>query len=330
MLGDECGFAIVAEEAGGNWHGAAGIEHVNHRLAVVGRNFYGGMRAAGGRAADEQRQLEPLPLHLAGHVNHLVERGRDKATEADEIGFLCRGALEDFFTGNHHAEVDDLVVPAGQDDADDVFADVVHVALDGGENDFSLRLGDLARGNKRGLLGLHEGREVSHGLLHDAGGFDHLGQKHFAGAEEIPDHAHAVHQRALNHQQRTAQLDAGFFGVDLDIRVNALDQRVRAPLFDGAVAPLFSFLFARNRASALELFAKVHQAFRGVGTAIEQHIRDQHLQLGFDLFIHYKHAVVDDAHVHARGNGVIKKGGVHGFAYLVVASEAERNVGDST
>jgi hypothetical protein len=32
--------------------------------------------------------------------------------------------------GNHHAEVDDLVVVAAEDDADDVLADVVDVALD--------------------------------------------------------------------------------------------------------------------------------------------------------------------------------------------------------
>ncbi len=96
----------------------------------------------------------------------------------------------------------------------------------------------------RGLLGLHEGREVGDGLLHDAGGFDHLRQEHFAGAEEIADDAHAVHQRAFDDQERAAELDAGFFGVDLDVGVDALDERVGEALFDGAVAPLFGLLFA--------------------------------------------------------------------------------------
>jgi hypothetical protein len=35
--------------------------------------------AAGGRAADEQRHLEALALHLPRDVHHLVERGRDEA-----------------------------------------------------------------------------------------------------------------------------------------------------------------------------------------------------------------------------------------------------------
>ena len=38
---------------------------------------------------------------------------------------------------DHDAEVDDLVVVAGEDHADDVLADVVDVALDGGHQDLA-------------------------------------------------------------------------------------------------------------------------------------------------------------------------------------------------
>ena len=88
MLRDEVGLAVVAEEAGGDGHGAAGVEHVDDGLAVVRRDFDGGVRAAGGGAADEQRQLEALALHLPGDVDHLVERRRDEAAEADDVGLL--------------------------------------------------------------------------------------------------------------------------------------------------------------------------------------------------------------------------------------------------
>ena len=250
MLRDEGGFAVVAEQAGGHRHGAAGVEHVDDRLAVVRRDLDGGVRAAGGGSADEQRQLEALALHLAGDVHHLVERRRDQAAEADHVGLLGLGALENFFAGDHHAQVDDVVVVAGEHDADDVLADVVNVAFDGGEHDLSLRLDDLAGGGQRGLLGLHERRQVRDGLLHHAGGFDHLRQKHLAGAEEIADHAHAVHQRAFDDEQRAAEFDAGFLGVDLDVGVDALHQRVREALLDGAVAPLFGLLFADDCAGA--------------------------------------------------------------------------------
>ena len=143
-LRDECILAIVTEEAGGHGHGAACVEHVNYGLGVVRRDLDGGVRMAGGCAADEQRQRKALALHFAGHMHHLVERGRDQAAEADEVGFFGLGTLENFLAGDHHAHVDDLVVIAGQHHADDVFADVVDIAFDGGEHDFSLRLDHLA------------------------------------------------------------------------------------------------------------------------------------------------------------------------------------------
>ena len=146
MLGDEVCLAVVAEQAGGDGHGAAGVEHVDDGLAVVRRDLDGGVGAAGGCSADEQRQLEALALHLLGDVHHLVERRRDEAAEADHVGLLGLGALEDLLAGDHDAEVDDVVVVAGEHDADDVLADVVDVALDGGEDDLALGLDDLAGG----------------------------------------------------------------------------------------------------------------------------------------------------------------------------------------
>ena len=135
MLRHERRLALVAQKAGRHGHRAAGIEHVDHRLAVVRRNLDGRVRPAGGCSADEQRQLETLALHLAGHVHHLVERRRDQAAEADHVRLLRLGAFEDLFAGDHHPHVDDLVVIAGEHDADDVLADVVNVAFDGGEHD---------------------------------------------------------------------------------------------------------------------------------------------------------------------------------------------------
>ena len=331
MLGHERRLAVVTEEAGGHGHRPAGIQHMDHWLTIVRRNLDGRVRPAGGCAADEQRQPETLPLHLAGHMDHLVKGGRDEAAEADDVRLLRRGAFENPFAGDHHPHVDDLVVVAGQNDADDVLANVVHVALDGCEHDLSLRLDHLAGRSQRSLLGFHEGRQVRHGLLHHAGRLDHLGQEHLAGSEQIAHHAHASHQRAFDDQQRAAQLDAGFLGVDLDVGVNPLDQCVRETFFDRAVAPFFGLLFIRNRAGArlgsLQCLAEVYQALGGVSAAVQEHILDQHLQLRLNLLVDLEHPGIHDAHVHARRDGVKKKRGVHGLADLVVASKAERDIG---
>src|SRR3546814_1341919 len=50
------------------------------------------------------------------------------------------------------------------------------------------------------------GHEVGDGFLHDARAFDHLGQEHLAGAEEVADDVHAVHQRALDDLERLVDL----------------------------------------------------------------------------------------------------------------------------
>ena len=133
-------------------HGAARIRHIGGRTARVRRlDLHGGVGAAGGGSTDQQRHGKAAPLHLLGHEHHLVQRGRDQAGKADDVDFLLLRFVQDAVGGDHDAEVDHLVVVAAQDDADDVLADVVDVALDGGHQDTAGRCAGLAG------LGLHEG-----------------------------------------------------------------------------------------------------------------------------------------------------------------------------
>src|SRR5476649_759216 len=90
MLGHETGLTIVTQKAGGHWHRAAGVEHVDYRFTVVRRDLHRGVGSAGGGAADEQGQLEALAFHLTGHVDHLVERWSDQAAQSDQVTFSAR------------------------------------------------------------------------------------------------------------------------------------------------------------------------------------------------------------------------------------------------
>ena len=323
-------LAILAQETRRHRHSTARVEDVHDRLAVVRRNLDGRMRLARGRATDEQRELEAQSLHLAGDVLHLVERGRDEAAQADEVGLLRHRAIENLLAWHHHAHVDDLVVITSQHDADDVLADVVHVALHGREHDFPLRLHGLAARRHLGLLGFHERREIRHGLLHHARGLHHLREKHFARAEQVADDAHARHERPFDDEQRLAQLGACLFGVLLNPRIDASHHRVCEAIFHGAFAPRFEdfdvrFLI-RDRAAGFEFFAVVDESVRRVSAAIEQRVFDEFLQLRLNLLIHFEHAGVDDAHVHAGTNRVEEERAVHRFAHGVVAAKTERDV----
>jgi hypothetical protein len=58
----------------------------------------------------------------------------------DDVGAFDLGLGQDVVAGHHHAHVDHFEVVALQHHGDDVLADVVHVALDGGDHDLALGL----------------------------------------------------------------------------------------------------------------------------------------------------------------------------------------------
>ena len=86
------------------------------------------------------------------------------------------------------------------------------------------------------LLGLDERQQVRDRLLHDARRLDHLRQEHLAGAEQVADDVHAVHQRAFDHLDRPPAFGghrrAHLLGVLDDEGGDALHQRMREALRD--------------------------------------------------------------------------------------------------
>ncbi len=63
----------VGEQRARDAHRARGIDHVDHRARVARLDAHRGVRPARRRAADEQRDVQTLALHLAGVVRHLFE-----------------------------------------------------------------------------------------------------------------------------------------------------------------------------------------------------------------------------------------------------------------
>ena len=198
--------------------------------------------------------------------------------------FCSRAVCEDFFARHHHAEVNDLVIVAGEHDADDVFADVMHVAFDGGQEDFPGVFVHAAGGL---FLRFHERQQIRHGLFHHARGFHDLRQKHFARTEQIADDVHAGHERAFDDLQRPGKFLPGFLDVGLDKIHDAFDERVREPFLDRAFAPLI--LDDLGLALLLHGLGKFDQPFGRVGTAVEQNILDQFQKILRHFLINGEH-----------------------------------------
>ncbi len=235
--------------------------------------------------------------------------------------FFRLGGLQDLRRRRHHAEIDDLVIVALEHDADDVLADVVHVALHGRDND--LAMAQLSgRRPLRGLLLLHERHEIGNRLFHHARRLHHLRQKHLAGAEQIPDDVHAGHQRPLDDVERTGGRLTGKLDVLRNIVGDAVHERMREPLVDRP-APPFEFGFLGLAPRPPIAFGERKQSLGRIAAAVEHDVLAGFAQLGIEIVIDRHLAGIDDAHIHAGLDGMVEEDRVHRFAHRLVAAEGE-------
>ena len=156
---------------------------------------------------------------------------------------------------------------AAQHHPDNILADVVHVALDGGHQHLFLPASFTAPGL---LLPFDMRYEDRHRLLHDARALDHLRQEHLAVAKQVADHVHAIHQRAFDHVQRPRGRLSRLFSILFDVAVDAFDQRMLEALVDRQLAP--GLAAVRGFPGALVPLRNLQQALGGIRPAVEHHV----------------------------------------------------------
>ncbi len=94
------GLHLGAEQARNDADGAAGVGDVDGLALVVTRvDLDRRVDAAGGRAADQQRNIETLALHLCGHVDHFIERRRDQPERPMILTFSALAVSRIFAAG---------------------------------------------------------------------------------------------------------------------------------------------------------------------------------------------------------------------------------------
>ena len=318
---------VDRQQLGDDADGARGVRYVNNGAFVVRRDLDRRMRAAGRRSTDEERHVKTLPLHLGGDVAHLFQRRRDQSGEADRLRAVFFRRVQDLVARDHDAEVDHFVAVATEHDADDVLADVVHVALDGRHDDAT-----LAGRAGAALFFLDVRDQVRDRLLHDARRLHDLRQKHLAGAEEVADDVHAAHQRAFDHRQRRLaggfQRGAAFLGIGDDKVGDALDQRVFEPLLDRQFTPTQIGTGVPGLAF-LDCLGELHQSFAGVRRSVQDDRFDLGAQHRIEIVVDADHAGVDDAHRQPGLDRVVEENRVDRLAHRVVAAERERDVGNA-
>ncbi len=119
----------------------------------------------------------------------------EQAAHADGVGVDLVGLLDERRQRRLDPDVVDLVAVVGEDDVDEVLADVVDVALHGAEHDAALAAGV-------GLL--HVRLEVGDRRLHRLRALQHERELHLAPAEEVADDLHALEQHVVHDRERGA------------------------------------------------------------------------------------------------------------------------------
>ena len=183
-------------------------------------------------------------------------------------------------------------------------------------------------GARASLLLVHERLEIRDRALHRARALDDLRQEHLAGAEQIADDLHAVHQRAFDHVERPRRASARASSASASMKsttpcTSAYDSRC----LDRLLAP--GEIDLALLAGALHLIGERDEPLGRVRPAVEDHVLDVLEQIRRDVLVHRELAGVDDAHVEAGLDRVVQKRRVDRLADDVVAAERERQVADA-
>ena len=128
----------------------------------------------------------------------------------ERVGLVFFERAQHLVDADLDAEVEDLVAVVGEDDVDEVLADVVHVALHGGEHDAPAPA----------LVALlHVGLEVGDRRLHRLGALQDEGELHLARREQVADLAHAVEEELVHDVEWRHAL--GHRGVEVALEPDA-------------------------------------------------------------------------------------------------------------
>ena len=144
--------------------------------------------------------------------------------------------LDQILRRNFDPEVHHRIAVIRQNNLDQIFADVVDVALHRREN-------DLAARRRIGLL--HELLQVAYGRLHRFGGLQHLRHDQLIVVEQPADLVHPRHQRAVDHIEWRRALGELAVEIGDEAILAALDDVVREAFVERNVGGVLLFLFHR-------------------------------------------------------------------------------------
>src|SRR5947209_7564679 len=218
----EIAVEIIAGDAVHQRQPVEGVARIGDAAARIGLDAILLDIAPGQRgAAEHDRHIEAEPRHLFQILAHDDGRFDEEARHADRMRLVLDGGVEDLADRLLDAEIDDAIAVIGQDNVDQILADVVHITPYRRQDDNALFLA---------LDPLHERFEIAYRRLHRLGRLQHEWQLHLAGAKQIADRLHAAEQDVVDDVERRItlhrQIEIGF-----ELLAIAIDDALREPIF---------------------------------------------------------------------------------------------------
>ena len=145
-----------------------------------------------------------------------------------------------------------------ENDTNDVLANIVNVALHGGEQDFALGFINIVFAP----VFFDERNQIRNRLLHDTRTFNDLRQKHFPGSEQVANDVHTVHQRPFDHFKRPIRRETGLLRIFENEIGHAVDESVGQSIADRRFPPrqilgLFLLLALKGSRGINEAFGRI-------------------------------------------------------------------------
>ena len=169
------------------------IRYLHYGLVIMGCNFNGSVIFTRCSTSNKKGNSHARFFHFLSIVDHLIQRGCDKPAESKDVRVMFSDRFQNLVTGNHDAKIDNLPVVAGQNYANNVFSNVMHISLHRCDNH-----GPAFTGSPFCFFCFHVGLKIRNRLFHNPGTFDNLRKKHFPISKQISNDFHSVHQRTFN------------------------------------------------------------------------------------------------------------------------------------
>ena len=106
---------------------------MHYTVIVLRRNFNRSMGFRSGGTANQQGLFHSPSLHFMGHMHHFIKGWCDQSAETDDIRILLNGFIQYPVCRNHHAKVNNIITIAAKHYTNNIFADIVDIAFNGGE-----------------------------------------------------------------------------------------------------------------------------------------------------------------------------------------------------